>query len=136
MKRHWSFVVCDPRYLYPLAGLILAGGVAASYLLKDATQLARAGNFIIGTGVWMTMRYTLREGIQRTKNALDESPTLPGPGPLYAVNAAYFNRITFSIGDALLQLHGFVLVIAGSLVSSYGDLLIKAMLPSWFPPGS
>jgi hypothetical protein len=62
MKRHWSFIVCDTRYLYPLAALILAGGVAASYFLKDASQLARAGNFIIGTGVWMTMRYTLREG--------------------------------------------------------------------------
>ncbi|MFL6627459.1 MAG: hypothetical protein ACJ8G1_13505 [Vitreoscilla sp.] len=113
--------------------MILAGGVAASYFLKDASQVARAGNFVIGTGVWMTMRYTLREGIKRTKNALDESPMLPGPGPLHAINPAYFNRITFSIGDALLQLHGFALVIAGSLVSSYGDLLIRALLPRWFP---
>ncbi|RAN69381.1 hypothetical protein B5P43_36360 [Bacillus sp. SRB_336] len=127
MNRHWSFVVTDKRYLYVVAAVILVAGLVAAFLYQDASLFSRAGNFIIGTGVWMGMRYTLREGINRHKDASDESPVIAGT---WQLNAAYFNRITFSIGDAQLQLHGFALVIFGSLVGSFGDLILKALFPA------
>ena len=127
MKRHWSFAVTDKRYLYAIAACILVVGLATAFWYRDASLFSRVGNFIIGTGVWMSMRYTLREGINKHKDASDESPVVPGTRQL---SAAYFNRIAFSIGDAQLQIHGFVLVILGSFVSSFGDLVLKALFPA------
>ena len=129
MRRHWSFIVCDPRYLYPLAGTLLAVGLWLSIARSDATMFNRFGNLIIGTGVWMSLRYTLREGINRHKNYADNFPTVPGTTQ---VNVAYMNKITLGIGDALFQVHGFVLVIVGSLVGSFGDLALKSIMPSRF----
>jgi hypothetical protein len=125
-KRPLAFVVTDPRYMYPAAVFVLALGIAAAFWWHDATVLPRAGNFIIGIGVWMTMRYTLREGINRHKNMAASSPLFPGTNML---NAAYFNEIGFLIGDAKLQIHGFVLVISGSVVGSFGDIILKAIFP-------
>lgn len=130
MKKHWSFVVCDPRILYPTALLLLGGGIAAALICRDPSQFTRVGNFIIGTGVWMSLRFTLREGINKHKNLADTLPTVPGTGQL---NSSFFNNITFSIGDARLQLHGFALVIAGSIVGSYGDVILRFLLPQHFP---
>lgn len=132
MTRHWSFVVCDPRYLYPVVAFLLGGGIGLAVWKGDPTHLSRVGNFVIGTGVWMSMRYTLREGIKRTRDANDSSPVLPGPGPAYAINAAYYNKLISAIGDAHLQIHGFGLVLAGSLVGSYGDWFLSALLPNIF----
>jgi hypothetical protein len=129
MKRHWSFVVCDKRYLYPAVVLLLTSGVVAALVLKDPVHLNRVGNFIIAIGVWMSMRNTLREGINKYKDHADSSPTVPGTNQL---NDRFFNQIAFSIGDAQLQVHGFVLVIVGSMVGSYGDIIIKHILPGWF----
>jgi hypothetical protein len=91
-KKHWSFVVCDKMYLYPVASLIFVAGIAAAIMLKDPNQINRIGSFIIGIGVWMSMRFTLREGINRHKNALDSSPIIPGRGPAQQLNARYFNK--------------------------------------------
>ena len=122
MMRHWSFIVTDKRYLYTLAiAFLLAGGVAA-FRFKDPTHLSRAGNFIIGTGVWMSMRYTLREGLKRHTNLADQSPVVPGTN---ALNSNFINQLVFTVGDAHLQVHGFVLVLVGSAVGSFGDLLIR-----------
>lgn len=129
MKRHWSFAATDRRYLYSLALVLLLLGLVAAFKLRDPSHFARAGNFIIGTGVWMSMRYTLREGINRHKDLANSSPTFPGTNQ---VNPNFFNQITFSIGDAQLQVHGFVLVIIGSLVGSFGDLILKIGFPSCF----
>lgn len=129
MKRHWSFVVCDPKYLYPFVVVLLSLGVLASVVWKDPVQLNRVGNFIIGTGVWMSMRYTLREGISKYRNTADSSPTVPDTNQL---NTAFFNNVAFAIGDAQLQVHGFVLVIVGSLVGSYGDVILRHFLPASF----
>jgi hypothetical protein len=129
MKRHWSFVVTDKRYLYPLAILLLIAGLVAAFMDKDAAHFTRAGNFIIGTGVWMSMRYTLREGINRHKDFANSSPTFPGTNQ---VNAQFFNQIAFTIGDAQLQIHGFFLVIFGSVVGSFGDLILKLSFPGSF----
>jgi hypothetical protein len=122
MKRHWSFIVCDKKYLYPFSAIILIIGIILSITLNDYQQFNRVGNFIVGIGVWMSMRYTLREGINRTKNCHDLSPVIPGTLQL---NNDFFNKIAFSIEDAHLQLHGFFLVIIGSIVGSYGDILLK-----------
>ena len=130
MRRHWSFIVCDPKYLYPLAVGLLIVGIVLAFVRSEPTMLNRFGNLIIGTGVWMSIRYTLREGLNRHKNHADNSPMIPGTTQL---NAAYLNKITFGIGDALLQVHGFVLVIAGSLVGSFGDLALKMIAPRFFP---
>lgn len=127
MKRHWSFVVCDAKYLYPAALFLLTAGVATALIFKDPVYLNRVGNFIIGIGVWMSMRYTLREGINRHKDLTRSSPTVPGTN---ALNSEFFNQITFSIGDARLQLHGFGLVVLGSVVGSFGDLILKAVVPA------
>lgn len=124
-KRHWAFVVTDKKYLYPLVLLMTLMGIFAACYWKDPTYFSRVGNFIIGIGVWMSMRYTLREGINRYKNGLKSSPTLPGEGPGKAINPAYFNEIAYSIGDAHLQLHGFYIVIYGSTVGAFGDLIIS-----------
>jgi hypothetical protein len=129
MKRHWSFIVCDPRYLYPLAGLVLAAGVIFAFVCRDATMLNRFGSLIIGTGVWMSMRYTLREGINRVKNYSDNFPVIPGTNQL---NIAYINKGVLAIGDAQLQVHGFVLVLVGSIVGSFGDLAMRAFFPVYF----
>lgn len=132
MKRHWSFVVTDKKYLYPLATIILVAGFVIAVTCKEPTQFNRVGNFLVGIGVWMSMRYTLREGINKHKNAADAHPVLPGPGKAVQLNLGYFNKIAFSIGDANLQLHGFVLVIIGSIVGSYGDLIFTSILKSYF----
>ena len=121
--RHWSFVVTDKRFLYAVVACILGGGFSAALAYNDASLFARSGNFIIGAGVWMGMRYTLREGINKHKDASDPSPTIHGN----QLNPNYFNQIAFSIGDAQLQLHGFAIVILGSVVGSFGDLLLKAV---------
>lgn len=89
------------------------------------------GNFIIGIGVWMSMRFSLREGINKHKNLQDQSPTLPGNGPAKQLNATFFNNIGYSIGDAKLQLHGFYLVIYGSIIGSWGDILFDKV-KAWF----
>jgi hypothetical protein len=123
MKRHWSFRVCDPKYLNPIIAMILVLGIFAAVILDDASQVSRAGNFIIGTGVWMGMRQTFREGINRYKNAQDELPTIPGTGRWQQINVNYVNNITFSLGDAHLQIYGFIIVIIGSVIGSYGDIV-------------
>jgi len=128
-KRHWSFVVCDKKYLYPAAAFVLLLGLFVSFYFRDPTQLSRVGTFIIGIGVWMSLRYTLREGINRTKNRTDSSPVLPGTNRL---NMKFFNQIAFSIGDAQLQIHGFVLVVIGSLLASYGDIALIQLFPGSF----
>ena len=124
-KRHWSFIVTDYRYIYPAIFILSVIGVVGSVVFNDPTIFSRMGNFIIGFGVWMSMRFTLREGLNRNKNALDASPTLPGPGPAFQVNSNYFNNIAFSIGDAVLQLRGFKVVVYGSVVGSWGDRLLE-----------
>ena len=104
-------------------------GVVAALVLKDPVHLNRVGNFIIAIGVWMSIRNTLREGINKQKDLAHSSPTVPGTNQL---NDRFFNQIAFSIGDGQLQVHGFVLVILGSMVGSYGDIIIKRILPGWF----
>lgn len=134
MKRHWSFVVCDKKYLYPLVAVFLLAGLAVALASRDATQFSRVGNFIIGTGVWMSMRYTLREGLERYKNLSAPSPTLPvtDHSGVSQPNPEFFNSAAFAIGDAELQVRGFVLVILGSAVGSYGDSILRYLLPAHF----
>jgi hypothetical protein len=127
MRRHWSFVVTDKRYLLPLAALVLALGLYAAYHTRDAMHFARAGNFVVCIGVWMTMRYALREGINKHKDASRSHPTVQG-----YLNSGYFNEITFSIGEAWLQIYGFVLVVIGSAVWAYGDWILKHICPAAF----
>jgi len=130
-KRHWSFVVTDKKYLYPFAAAVLVTGLIVALIRKEPIQFNRVGNFLIGIGVWISMRYTLREGINKHKNAMKSRPVLPGSGKAVQLNADYFNEITFSIGDAQLQIHGFVLVIVGSIVGSYGDLILASILTGY-----
>ena len=129
MNRHWSFVVTDRRFLYPIAMLLLIVGLVAAFLSKNANHFTRAGNFIIGTGVWMSMRYTLREGINRHKDLSNSSSTVPETNQ---INPQFFNQIAYTIGDAQLQIHGFILVILGSVVGSFGDLILKCSFPGYF----
>ncbi len=103
-------------------------GAAASVWYGEPTYFSRVGNFVIGVGVWMSMRYALREGINKHKDLVKSSPTIPRTN---ALNSDFFNEIAFSIGDARLQLHGFFVVIYGSLVSSFGDLVINYVLGKW-----
>jgi hypothetical protein len=44
----------------------------------------------------------------------------------------YLNNIAFSIGDALLQVHGFVLILAGSIIGSFGDVFLRWLAPRCF----
>lgn len=124
-KRHWSFVVTDKKYIYSFVVLLSVVGFGAGIKFNDPTYFSRVGNFIIGIGVWMGMRYTLREGINKHKYLSDSSPVLPSNGPYKQLNANYFNKVVFEIGDAELQLHGFFIVVYGSMVSSFGDLILK-----------
>ena len=122
-KRHWSFVVTDKKYIYPLILLLSFAGIAAAIILKNPTYFSRTGNFIIAIGVWISMRYTLREGINKYKDLARSTPVFHG-GKL---NSDFFNDIAFSIGDAKLQIHGLCIVIYGSAVGSLGDLLLEAL---------
>lgn len=121
-KRHWSFIVTDTRYLFPLVSLLLLFGLYDAVVHSEPERFNRVGNFVIAIGVWMSMRSTLREGIKKEKNLSDQSPVVPGTR---ALNANYFNNITFSIGDANLQIQGFCLVILGSVIGSYGDYILE-----------
>ncbi|WP_285608019.1 hypothetical protein [Geothrix edaphica] len=127
--RHWSFIVCDKRYFYPFVIALFVLGLWAAFHFKDASHFARVGNFIIGGGVWISMRSTLREAYKEGTNLADLSPFIPGTN---ALNSTFFNNITFAAEDKRLQIHGFVLVILGSLISSYGDLFLKALSPGSF----
>lgn len=124
-RRPWPFVVTDPRYLYPLALVILIAGCLAAYYRCDASFVSRSGNFIIGVGVWMSLRFTLREGIKRDKS---RPPVLRSEGPLQPIDPYPINQAIFAIGDAELQIRGFALVIVGSLVGSFGDLVFSAVV--------
>jgi hypothetical protein len=126
MKRHWSFLFCDWKILYPFALLVLAAGVALALVRKDPLWVNRMGNVIIGIGVWMSMRYTLRQGKNRYRDSARSSPTVPGTN---ALNSDFFNDAAFSIGDAHLQLYGLGLVVVGSAVGSFGDLILKLVMP-------
>ena len=128
MERHWSFVACDPKYLFPLSLLILAVALYFAISRRDATLLPRFGNFVVAIGVWMSMRYVFREGIGRSRNALAGSPVLPD-GQL---NVDFLNNITLSIGDAKLSIYGLLLVVIGSIIGSFGDLILKHLLPRVF----
>ena len=117
-KRHWSFIVCDKKYIYPVVLMLLGLGIWGAIHFDDPTQFSRTGNFIIGVGVWISMRSTFREGLNKYKNAQDTQPVINSN----QLNPSYINNITFSLGDAQLQIHGFVLVILGSIIGSYGDI--------------
>jgi hypothetical protein len=127
MKRHWSFIVCDTRILFPLSFLFLIAGFGLAFYFRDPTIFSRFGNFIIAIGVWMSMRYVFREGLNRNKDALDSSATLPNnnSGKPVQLNPTYFNKIALGIGDAKLSVQGFILVVIGSTISSFGDLIFK-----------
>lgn len=115
----------DPKYLYPFVGLISLSGIISAITFNDPLLFQRMGNLIIGVGVWMSMRFTLREGINKHKDISNQSPTLSGNGPLRQLNATFLNNISYSIGDAKLQLHGFYIVLYGSIIGSWGDVLFK-----------
>ena len=134
MERHWSFAVTDRFRMYLAVWVLLATGVLLSIGLNDPGQFQRIGNFILVLAVWMSMRSTLREGIQRHSSALGDSPTLPRrPGEKgFRVNATYFNRLAFRIGDATLQAHGLIVALIGSIVASYGDLILLGLMPGAF----
>lgn len=102
---------CDPKYLYPFALLLLTLGVIAALVWRDPVHLNRARHFIIGTGVWMSLRYTLREGITIHKDAADSSPVFPGTNQ---VNPAYFSELAFEIGEARLPDHSCSTIAGGS----------------------
>lgn len=127
-KRHWSFVVTDKKYLYPIVAILSVISLIIAVCNTDPSFFPRIGNFVIGIGVWMSLRYTLREGINKHKDLSKNTPTLPAQGKYSQLNIAFFNEIAYSIGDAQLQLHGFALVIYGSLVGSFGDYFVKAIL--------
>ena len=55
MAGHWSFILCDRKYLYPVVILLLALGLSAAVTFKEASHFNRAGNFIMAVGVWMSM---------------------------------------------------------------------------------
>jgi hypothetical protein len=126
--RHWSFIVTDKKYMVLLAVLVLLAGLFLSYRWRDATQLARAGNFVVCIGVWMSMRFTLRQGLSKTFDARDDQPVLPGG----ALNANWFNIRAFAQGDAVLQVWGFAVVLVGSAVWAYGDWILKQVSPGAF----
>lgn len=68
----------------------------------------------------MSMRFTLREGIKRDKS---RPPVPRSEGPGQPIDTYPINQMVFSIGDAELQVRGFILVLFGSVVGSFGDLL-------------
>ena len=70
----------------------------------------------------MSMRYTLREGINRHKDHSKSSPTV---GRSNQFNIEYMYEQLNLIEDARLQVHGFIIVLYGSFVSAFGDLAIK-----------
>lgn len=41
MKRHWSFVVTDARYLHAVAALILIVGAVLAFMKSDASHFLR-----------------------------------------------------------------------------------------------
>lgn len=123
-KRHWSFVVTDKKYIYPFVILLTLAGFLAAIVYKNPEHFSRVGNLIVAVGVWISMRYTLREGINKYKNHAKSIPVLPDG----QVNSSFFNEIAFSIGDARLQLHGLYITIYGSIVGSFGDLLIEKLI--------
>lgn len=123
-RRHWSFVVCDIKYIYPICGILFVIGLWLSVQLQDSTQLNRIGSFIVALGVWLSLRNSFREGINKNKNLQDEKPVLDGG----MLNSTYFNKIAWAIGDAKLQIHGFFIVFFGGILTSYGDKILDFII--------
>lgn len=71
------------------------------------------------------MRGTFREGLKKSHNFNDDKPTIGRQ-----LNSVYFNNRVFRRGDAVLQVYGFIIVMLGSIMSGYGDMIyeyLKAM---------
>lgn len=116
MKKHWSFIVCSPRILLPIVIFLTLIGVLMAYNFNDFGFFNRFGNFIVGIGVWMSLRYTLREGIRSEKNLMDSVPFIEIHEKVSVPNSNFFNEIAFSIVDAKLQIYGFVIVVYGNWI--------------------
>lgn len=124
MKRHWSFIFCGKKFGGFLIAFLLIVGIFLSFYFKEATILNRFGNFIMAIGVWISMRDTFREGLNKYKDLNDEKPVFPNG----LVNGIYFNNLTFRLGDARLRVWGLIFVFTGSIIGSFGDLIIKPLI--------
>ena len=127
MKRHWSFIFCGKNFGIFLITAIITIGIFLSLYFKEAFILNRFGNFIMAIGVWLSMRDTFREGLNKHKDLNDEKPVFPNG----FVNGTFFNNLNFRLGDARLRVWGLVIVFIGSIVGSLGDLIIKPFI-TWF----
>jgi hypothetical protein len=134
MARHWSFEVTDTFRLYLVCGVLIASSVLLSVARADPSHVQRIGNFILLLAVWATMRSTLREGLAKHRSLSDDQPTLPRePGARgVELNVNFLNKLAFRRGDAVLQVHGLVFALIGSVLASYGDLMLRVCLPELF----
>jgi hypothetical protein len=108
------------KLLVVLASLVVLGSVACDiYLCHDAyTVFQRSGSLLIIFGAVFESKYILRLG---------ENNTLYVDGELTVHESKYtpIPKVKFFSKDAATRHLGFYVVLAGTLVSGYGDLLGK-----------
>lgn len=120
----FAFKLSGARRYLVAAAVVVAASVVISVCTKSWSWLPRCGGVLILLGVLLSLRRLFRLGPQR----FDE-PTEP-----FVINGNQFNMRAMHqdiqrAGDNYAQVSGVVLMVVGTLVSSYSDLLLEWLLP-------
>jgi hypothetical protein len=129
-NRHWSFLATDTRLLLPALVTVVTASLYGSLCRGDWQLIARAGNLVIFVGVVLTLRRLFRLGDKSITEKV-EPWTLPREPGAKGVqfNFARVNQEVFAIGDARAQKAGFYLILIGTFMASYADLLLDWLIP-------
>jgi hypothetical protein len=128
--RHWSFIVTDPIVALTFLSVVFSLALYGSFNRQDWQLIGRGGNLMILAGVLMSLRRVLRLR-DEANNEKMQPWTLPVESNTRArqLNFGRINQEVFAIGDTRIQLTGFIVIVVGTLVASYGDLLLDWLLP-------
>lgn len=116
-------IIRAPRYL-ALCVLVLAIFVGLSIIHQDWSYFPRSGAFIALFGALLGLRKLLRKGARD----MDE------PNDPLVINGNQFNtegmwQRVQDLSDSFAQELGLVLVVAGTLINGFGDLVLEALVP-------
>ena len=110
---------------YLLASISVIGiSVALSVLTSNWSWVSRSGGVLVLFGVLLSLRRLFRLGPQQ----FDE-PTEPTVinGNQFNMNAMY--QGIQRAGDNFAQVSGVALMVVGTILASYGDILLNWLLP-------
>lgn len=102
---------------------VIVGHVRWAFVEGSGQPVLRSGTIVIVVGLWVIARPMVRQGYHRWLERLDIIDGGEYPAPPAQVEAERQDRI-----DAVcVQIVGPVMVLAGTLLSGYGDLTFDAL---------